>query len=397
MAIVNFNFKNQDVLVEDYTRAQIDQLIKYQPYQNATISMMPDCHPGKVTPVGFTALTNISDGIMPMALGGDIGCGITTVNIGHKLKKFDPKSLDVFIRENIPSGPNIRRGVDQSLYNEHMNMIDDLFDEMHYKPDNYKKNKYLYSIGTLGGGNHFIELGKSDITGDYYLTVHTGSRSLGQDLTNYYLDMAQKDLENTRHFWQKKIDIPRELSYIKTEELIYRYLHDVESVEEYAFINRDFIINKICKFLKVNIIRGFDSVHNMIYNLGKGKMLITKGATYHRKDDVILLSFPLNMRDGVAIIQKQRRYDDWNGCLPHGCGRKYSRTETMNHTTVSEFKKTMQGIYCSNISKDTLDESPAAYKNSSLVMDAMLETRTVVIVDIIRPIYNFKAGGNSNG
>ena len=224
MATINFNFKHQDVLVEDYTRAQVQQLIKYRPYKSAIISMMPDCHPGKVTPVGFTAIVNKNNGIMPMALGGDIGCGIVTVNIGDRLKKFDPRSLDVFIRENIPSGYNIHNDF-LDISEKNVSAVQELLENLNYKFGERQYNKYIESIGTLGGGNHFIELGKSD-TGDFYLTVHTGSRSLGQDLTNYYLDIAQEYIKGYEYV-ENEDSIPRELSFLIGYDME-RYIHDIQ-------------------------------------------------------------------------------------------------------------------------------------------------------------------------
>lgn len=393
MATINFNFKHQDVLVEDYTRAQVQQLIKYRPYRSAIISMMPDCHPGKVTPVGFTAIVNKNNGIMPMALGGDIGCGIVTVNIGDRLKKFDPRSLDVFIRKNIPSGYNIHNDF-LDISEKHVSDVQELLENLNYRFGENQYNKYIESIGTLGGGNHFIELGRSKGTGNFYLTVHTGSRSLGQDLTNYYLDIAQEYIKGYEYY-ENEDSIPRELSFLIDIDME-RYIHDIKIVNEYAYINRMEIVFKILKFLKADIVREYHTVHNMIYEWIEDKYLITKGATYSNSKTYSEISFPMNMKDGVAILGMNSSLK-WNGCIPHGCGRKYSRADVKNHTTVSEFKKSMKDIYCSNISKDTLDESPAAYKDSDLVLETMHDTLHVSDLDIAFPIYNFKAGGNSNG
>lgn len=386
-----YYFNNKEELIEEYTTKQVEQLLQYPPYEDCFISIMPDAHPGKVTPVGFTCYITNLDKIMPMAIGGDIGCGVTVVNIESLPKKFDFKSLDVFIRDNIPTGFNNHTKI-SDISEKSQYEYDDLFNRLNiHSKDLHSKG--LFDIGTLGGGNHFIEIEQGERT---YLTVHSGSRYLGNAITEKYLDIAQKQ---TKLSYDK--EVPRGLSWL-SGEFVNKYISDVEVLSEYARLNRMEIINKILKFLKIkshNIV--FDVPHNTIIRYNNSNM-ITKGAVFlntdykttMRMDNSFNLSrlciLPLNMRDGIAI--GSITMDPlWNYCIPHGTGRKYLRTETKSHTTVNEFKKNMSGIYCSCINSSTLDESPAAYKDSNTVLDIMRE-HGFKIYDIAKSIYNFKAG-----
>ncbi len=355
--------------VDQYAIAQIQMICDTEAARGSEIRVMPDVHPGKVGPIGLTM--TIKDAIMPALLGIDIGCGMSMVRVGKVRKDF--QKLDTVIRDNIPVGFRIRKSV-------HSLAAD--FDLARLNcAEHIRYDKAMLSLGSLGGGNHFIEI-DADADGVGYLIVHSGSRHLGKEVAEYYIAEGRRLLKNSG-----KGNIPYELTYL-TDELFADYLHDITVVQEYASLNRRIILSEIIKGMKWKGTDFFSCIHNYVDIDGKEHVLRKGAISAKDGEDVII---PINMRDGV-IIGKGRGNPEWNMSAPHGAGRISSREKILSTHTVSEFKASMKGIYTSCISKDTLDEAPFAYREIDYIKEAIEET--VTVTKILKPVYNYK-GGNA--
>lgn len=361
-----YTVSDEKVAVDDYAVAQIKMLCDNEVSRNSKIRVMPDVHPSKVSTVGLTMA--VGDRILPSLVGIDIGCGVTMV----KLEKFRPEyqKIDSIILENIST----EKGVRKKNYPKA-----EKFDFNKLEVSNHiNKKRALQSLGTLGFGNHYLEI-DVDNNKNYYLTVHSGSRSLGKEVAEYYLAEGQKILKSRNEI------IPYELTYL-TGDLKSAYLQDLQAVQEYALLNRQIMLEEICKSMKWKFSEIFNCTHNYV-DFSGSQAILRKGAISAQKDELVLI--PVNMRDGV-IIGRGKGNEDWNCSAPHGAGRILKRTEVKNQHTLSEFKTSMKGIYSSTISKETLDESPFAYRGLEDITEAI--TETVEIEKILRPVYNFKAG-----
>lgn len=332
------------------------------------IRIMPDVHAGKGCAVGTTILFN--NKIAPGLLGVDIGCGVSAMKVTpKKTKNIDLNKLDKFITQSIPSGKNIHDDAQDinididSMIFDRLNIISNI---------NYKKA--LQSIGTLGGGNHFIEVDNSS-DGSYWIIVHTGSRHLGVEVKEYYHNLAWDMMHPLS-------GIPYEFAYLMDDHMK-NYMNDVYIVTEYARINRLMILKRIAREMKFKEIELFDSIHNTIDTDHK---ILRKGAIASEKNTNVII--PINMRDG-CIFGKGKGNPDWNYSAPHGAGRLLSRSDAKNSITLTEYKKAMDGIYSSKINRSTIDEAPMAYKPIDEIIEAI--EPTVEILDIWKPIYNFKA------
>lgn len=352
--------------VENYALAQIQNLCDNEVFKDCKIRVMPDVHPGKVSTIGFTS--TLGDKIMPNVVGSDIGCGIAMDIL--KDKNIDFRKLDVVIRDYIPTGFNIRNKVHKnfSKYCEifEFNCPIDL-------------DKYEKSLGTLGGGNHFIEVDKNE-EGMLFLTVHSGSRYLGERITNYYLNEGQFYLKS------KGIDVQYELTWLEGE-LMEKYIQDVIMATRYAQINRLTILEEIEKRMKLTPIYHYDRYHNTISRGIDGNWYIRKGAISSEDGETVII--PINMKDGI-ILGTGLGNPDWNYSAPHGAGRIMNRENVKNNFTVSQFKNEMKGIHCSCIGKGTLDEAPFAYRGLEEIKETIKDT--VIIDEILKPVYNYKAG-----
>ena len=347
---------------EDYAKAQIKQICDNEACSQSIIRVMPDVHPGQVGPIGLTM--TIGDKILPNLIGVDIGCGISYM----KIKKccIEYQKLDKVIRENIPVGGKVRA---KPL------PASDTFDFTELRC--YKhidENKACLSLGTLGGGNHFIELDK-DTNQDIYVFVHSGSRPLGKEVTEHYLKKGYEDLKH------KGMKTPYELTYLEGA-IMDDYLHDLLVVQEFASLNRKLILKELEKNMKWKSLEFGECIHNYVDK----NNILRKGASSAYIDETVII--PINMRDGV-ILAKGKGNKDWNCSAPHGAGRILSRSEVKNHHTVSDFKKSMKGIYSSTIGAGTLDEAPFAYRDIDEITEAIKDT--VEIKSILKPIYNYKA------
>lgn len=360
-----FNTKSKEHSIDDYALAQIKNLCDNPAFTSCKIRVMPDVHPGKVGTIGFTS--TLGNQVIPNVIGIDIGCGMTLAKIKGKVKEF--QKLDTVIRENVPSGFSIRSKV------HHQALDFDLSSLYCYR--HIQEEKSLLSLGTLGSGNHFIEVDLDDEK-NYYLVIHSGSRHLGFEVTEHYLREGQKELKN------KGIDVPYELTYL-TGTLMEQYLHDLAIVQDFATLNREIMISVICKEMKWKILDSYSCIHNYV-DFSFDKPVLRKGAISARNGEKVII--PINMRDGI-ILGRGLGNDEWNQSAPHGAGRILKREEVKNSYTVSNFKSEMKGIYTSCINKDTLDEAPFAYRGIDEIAEVI--SPTVMIDKVIKPIYNFKA------
>ena len=365
-----YTVENELYALEDYARKQLQMIANHPSAEGSSIRVMPDVHPGKVGTIGLTM--TIGDSILPSLVGVDIGCGMTIAKVKTKALQF--QQLDTVIRDNVPVGPRIRKK--EHKYADRV----DLSELRCYRHINARKAGC--SIGTLGGGNHFIELDKDD-EGNTYLVVHSGSRHLGMEVAEYYLRTGQKEIQ-----MKKQGYAPYEMTCL-TGALMEDYLHDIEIIQEFARVNREAMIETIVSGMKWKVIDSFTSIHNYVDFSVSSKPILRKGAISAKEGEKVII--PINMRDGI-ILGTGLGNPDWNYSAPHGAGRIYSRSEVAEHHTVSEFKKAMEGIYSICINKDTLDESPFAYRGIDDI-SSVIEP-TVKIDKIIKPIYNYKAGAD---
>ena len=355
--------------IEEYAIAQIRQLCDQPAFEGSRIRIMPDVHPGKVGPIGFTA--TVTDKIMPSVVGVDIGCGIKIARI-RKAKAIEFQKLDAVIRKNIPSGFDTR---------QIPHRFSEKFDFSRLLcASHIRKEQALRGIGTLGGGNHFIELDKSE-SGDLYVAIHTGSRHLGMEIAGHYMAVGHDRLSAIGK------NIPYELSWLESSQKE-AYIHDATVVQEYAALNRQTILDELVRGMKWKIEEEFDCIHNYICREHDGKMVIRKGAISAQNGEKVII--PVNMRDGI-ILGSGRGNVNWNYSAPHGAGRIANREDVRKSHTVSQFKKEMKGIYSSCIGKETLDEAPFAYRSLEYIQEAVKES--VEVQTVLRPVYNFKAGG----
>ena len=373
--------------VEDYALAQIQMLCDNAAFKESKIRIMPDVHPGKVGTIGFTAriachgegMTKRPVRILPNVVGVDIGCGVTLATI--KQRKVEFQKLDKVIREGVPSGTQIRKKPHRFVANFD-SQVGDVEDgvnllELHCV-EHVNLEKAELSIGTLGGGNHFIELDKGE-EGTLYVAIHSGSRRLGGEVTEYYLSEGQKVLK------KKGLSVPYELTYLE-DALLEAYLHDVEVVQRFAKWNRAAILDELARGMKWKVEECFSVSHNYI-ECCEGEVILRKGAISARKGEPVVI--PINMRDGI-LLGEGRGNEDWNYSAPHGAGRKIKREEVKTKFTVHQFKSEMKGIYSSCIGKQTLDEAPFAYRDLHEIETCVDDG--VEIKKRLLPVYNFKAG-----
>lgn len=329
---------------------------------------MPDVHKGKGIPIGTTGI--IHDEITPAAVSADIGCGVLTVKLQTK-DKIDLELLDKIIRNKIPAGSTIHK--EEQDYTFNLEWKDQIPDK--------DFSKVKRSLGTLGGGNHFIEL-SLDSKNNYWLTVHTGSRMIG-NITNYYYTMLANGYKPFKEN-PESLDINKTLN----GENFRNYVDDVKTIQDFAKANRKKIIETIVKTLSetnpTTIIDQIESAHNYLDFKGNTAIL-RKGAISAKLDELLII--PINMRDG-SLICKGLGNKDWNYSAPHGAGRRLSRTQAKEDINIETFKKQMQGIYTTCINKATIAEAPDAYKDIKNIKEDIQETAK--IIEHLKVIYNYK-------
>ncbi len=402
MKILQGKFNKANIyasIIDEETEKQIKTLLDQEFIKDLHVAIMPDCHAGKGCVIGTTM--TIKDKIVPNLVGVDIGCGMLCVCLGKE--EIDLKNLDNFIHENIPVGMKVNQV--KTNFNVPLTKLK-CYNEL-------KNSSYLdKSIGSLGGGNHFIEIDVSK-NGTYYLIIHSGSRNLGKQVAEIYQNKAIKYHENKifnktkrnkiirelkeqnrqkeiqqvlKDFKNAKINlpIPEELCYLEGEEFE-NYMSDIKICQEFAMENRKEIAKRIINYLNKNLndLDSFETIHNYINMKDK---ILRKGAISAYENEVVLI--PINMKEG-CIIAKGKSNQEYNYSAPHGAGRIMSRSQALKEININDFVDSMKGIYSSTISKKTLDESPFAYKPLESIINNIKDT--VDIIEIIKPIYNFKS------
>lgn len=375
--------------------SQIIALCSQEFSVGSNIRIMPDVHSGAGCTIGTTM--TIADKVVPNLVGVDIGCGMEVIRL--KNRHIEVEKLDKLIHEKIPCGFDIR-----DKEHKFNNEID--LDELMCKKE-VNLIRARRSIGTLGGGNHFIEA-NIDNSGSLYIVIHSGSRHLGHEVASFYQEEAYRALnKNTkvdleafimelraagrqkeiqRELKKKKdevlTNIPKALAYAKGE-LFSAYIHDMKIVQHFADLNRRAMMAEIVKGMKLDVVEQFTTIHNYI---DCSSMILRKGAVSAQRGEKLLI--PINMRDG-SLVCAGKGNADWNYSAPHGAGRIMSRSDAKNSFTLTQYKETMKGIYSTTVNRDTLDECPLAYKPIDEIIKNIGDT--VEIIDTIKPIYNFKA------
>lgn len=365
--------------------------IAHHPAIHGLISIMPDAHAGAGCVIGFTG--KFRQAVIPNIVGVDIGCGVASFPLAG-VETIDFQGLDDYIRATIPLGMNQREDSD---FFKSAPVPDTLKKAAHSLCEHtedgfYKENKVgrhlppLMQLGTLGGGNHFIEIGQSATDDRYHLIIHSGSRNLGKRVAEFYQGLAQ---EITK---QMGISVPKGLDYLPIAAGGDRYMHWASMAQVYARYNRRFMLAAVLQFFEIRFdeTQVIESVHNYI---SEKDQVIRKGAiSAHQGEQVII---PLNMADGT-IIGTGKGNTAYNKSAPHGAGRKSSRTEMFRKLdkgefSLEDFSNSMQGIFSTSINRETFDESKFAYKDPAVIEKYLLET--VTVIDKLKPVYNLKAAG----
>lgn len=389
--------------IEESAKEQIDLLLEQEAFKNSKVRIMPDVHAGKGCVIGFTG--DLGDKVIPNIVGVDIGCGMLCAELGNI--EIDLEKLDKIIRKYIPSGMNV-----------HEEKVKDYdFTQLYCYKELKNKDGWLEkSLGSLGGGNHFIEI---DVDDEYnkYLVIHTGSRNLGKQVAEIYQNKAieycsykkemqeeknkiikeykeqgrqqeiQQVLIEINNKYEGKTKLPKELCYLEGKDKD-DYLHDMKLCQEFAVLNREYIANTIITEIlgylySLDDVLHYHTIHNYI-NFEDN--IVRKGAISARKREKVII--PMNMRDG-CIIGFGKGNEDWNYSAPHGAGRTMSRNMAREKINIEEFKNSMEGIYTTSVNEETIDEAPMVYKPMEEILKYIKDT--VEVKKIIKPIYNFKA------
>lgn len=392
------NIKIFASVIDETTKAQIDSIVSAEPYSAESVRIMPDVHAGRGCVIGFTSTTSQGK-VNPHLVGNDIGCGMTLVKLGKV--DIDYKDLNDFVDLVAKKGTQSNTPFGGFLY-DFMKMSNITISSLRCGVDQDEFQKITNTLGTLGGGNHFIEIGKSE-AGDLYLVIHSGSRRLGSYVYKYYVSKNSEAIKKSKSEAIKEMieDMKKNGLHAKIEErvkkmranwqdtdilhehLLYDYLHDMGVAVEFAILSRMYIAMSIGEHLglKIESSQIEHCVHNYIDNHG----IIRKGACSAYKDQRVVI--PINMRDGI-IIGRGLGNPDWNYSAPHGAGRVMSRTEAKKKLTLEELRESMEGIQTWSLSEDVIDESPSAYKKLEDILPWLAET--VKVEGILKPVYNYK-------
>jgi len=354
--------------VESSAISQIIELCNQQVFENSTIRIMPDCHAGAGCVIGFTA--NLGEKVIPNLVGVDIGCGMLSINLGNI--DIDFEALDNGIREHIPFGFAGNDQID-SMIKDNTKFLDSV--KSVCSDLRIESNPHLKKVGSLGGGNHFIEVNRAK-NKDKWLVIHTGSRNFGLQIAKYHQKIAYEVREQTGE------RIPKDLTYLigDNKEL---YLKHMYIAQEYAQMNRMIIADRLLSILDASEKESFETVHNFISPTDN---IIRKGAIMAYEGEKILI--PLNMRDG-SLIAIGKGNEDWNCSAPHGAGRIMSRGQAKRELSLDEFEEQMKDVFSTCVGQSTLDEAPGAYKDGEEIKKYI--EPTAEIVEQIKPLYNFKA------
>lgn len=381
--------------LEEAAAGQIKAVCDQPAFVDSIIRIMPDVHAGMGCTIGTTM--TITDKIVPGMVGVDIGCGMETVRIAEK--EIDFAKLDTLVRTQIPCGRNVR---------DTPHPLNAQIDLTQLRCSPYVNlSRAQCSIGTLGGGNHFIEVDRGN-NGDLFIVVHSGSRHIGNEVAKYYQDEGRKafwggarhqidaavaelkaqgrfqEIQPTIGRLRKEhaIPIPRDLAYVEGR-LFDDYIHDMKIIQHFATLNRKAMMDVILSGMGLTPVEQFTTIHNYI---DTDHMILRKGAVAAYAEQKLLI--PINMRDG-SLICIGKGNPDWNCSAPHGAGRLMSRKEAFRRLSLDEYRKEMEGIYTTCVDRATLDEAPMAYKGMDEIVSHI--GPTVEIVERIIPVYNFKA------
>ena len=380
-------------LIDESAISQLTLLLNQEFVKDSKIRIMPDVHAGAGCTIGTTM--TIHDKIVPNLVGVDIGCGMLCTELEDA--DFEPEKLDRIIREFIPSGHEIHDNEDKNF-----TKLNELYCKNHVD-----LSRALRSIGSLGGGNHFVEIDK-DENGKLYLVIHSGSRHLGLEVANYYQNMAynncnksskeevqalinsykqagrQREIEKALIAMKntKRTNIPKDLCYIEGDDMTH-YIHDMKIMNDFAKANRQKMADIIISKMNWNVTESFSTIHNYV---DTDHMILRKGSVSARKDEKLII--PMNMRDG-SLICIGKGNNEWNQSAPHGAGRLMSRGEAREQVGMEEYRASMKNIWSTSVCEATIDESPMAYKPMESIIENVKDT--VDIVNIIKPVYNFKA------
>ncbi len=382
-------------ILEDEAAEQIRAVCDQAAFADSRIRIMPDVHAGKGCTIGTTM--TIRDKIVPGMVGVDIGCGMETVRLREK--EIDFARLDAVIREYIPAGRNVR-GSEHPL-NARVNL-----EELRCA-EAVDLHRARLSIGSLGGGNHFIEVDRDD-GGNLYLVIHSGSRNLGQQVATHYQRAAWAELNRQARSTkdlvaqmkaegrEKEIsqmladyrrsaqpDIPKDLAYVEGQ-LFDDYIHDMRITQLFATLNRKAMVDVILEKMGLHAVEQFTTIHNYI---DTEHMILRKGSVSAMAGEKLLI--PINMRDG-SLICIGRGNEEWNCSAPHGAGRLMSRSKAVQTLSMDDYRREMDGIFTTSVAEGTLDESPMAYKPLEEIVAQIGPTAEIVCR--IVPVYNFKAG-----
>lgn len=381
--------------IDEKARAQIARMCDYEFTRDSRIRIMPDVHAGKGCTIGTTM--TVVDKAVPNIVGVDIGCGMYTVKLEDKTIDFE--RLDE-AAHFIPSGRNV--------WEEKQEDFD--INRLHCAEKLRHKGRIENSVGTLGGGNHFIEVDRTS-DGTHYLVIHSGSRNLGKQVAELYQELAidlnvgkaafEKQIEDMIRTYKeegraneiqkalkemkanrRKTSMPEDLCYVYGEHLE-RYLHDVELCQEFARRSRERMAKILLERVGLTGGEAFHTIHNYI---DTKEMILRKGAIAAHKGEKVLI--PLNMRDG-SILAVGKGNEEWNFSAPHGAGRTMSRMQAKATLNMEDYRASMEGVYTTSINDDTLDEAPMAYKSAEDILDVIGET--VEVIEHMKPVYNFKA------
>lgn len=381
--------------IDEKARAQIARMCDYEFTRDSRIRIMPDVHAGKGCTIGTTM--TVVDKAVPNIVGVDIGCGMYTVKLEDKTIDFE--RLDE-AAHFIPSGRNV--------WEEKQEDFD--INRLHCAEKLRHKGRIENSVGTLGGGNHFIEVDRTS-DGTHYLVIHSGSRNLGKQVAELYQELAidlnvgkaafEKQIEDMIRTYKeegraneiqkalkelkanrRKTSMPEDLCYVYGEHLE-KYLHDVELCQEFARRSRERMAKILLERAGLTGGEAFHTIHNYI---DTKEMILRKGAIAAHKGEKVLI--PLNMRDG-SILAIGKGNEEWNFSAPHGAGRTMSRMQAKVTLNMEDYRASMEGVYTTSINNDTLDEAPMAYKSADDILDVIGETAEVI--EHMKPVYNFKA------
>lgn len=381
--------------LEETARNQIQAVCDRPEFAGCQIRIMPDVHAGMGCTIGTTM--TIQDKIVPGMVGVDIGCGMETVEIAER--EIDFQKLDDLIRAEIPFGREVRKKTHPLARSINLRELK--------CQDQINWDRANHSIGTLGGGNHFIECDRSE-DGRLFIVVHSGSRHLGKEVAELYQNEGRKamwggaryqmdetiailkaegrhqEIQKTIKELKKEhpIQIPKELAYVEGK-LFEDYIHDMKIVQYFATLNRKAMVDIIMEGMDLTRVDQFTTIHNYI---DTDSMILRKGSVSAKAGEKLLI--PINMRDG-SLVCVGKGNPDWNCSAPHGAGRLMSRKQAFASLSMEEYQEEMSGIFSTSVLPDTLDESPMAYKSMQEIVENI--DPTAVIVDRIVPVYNFKA------